>query len=406
LKDLNWRLALYSVFFLPLLQADTLTDAILTPNKSAELKLERQKVDAEASIERDSWLNPIMGSYSASYKTQFGVDQENYNATVGIDQPIFKSGGIYFAIKYANAKAYYNRLGITLKRNGVIKKTIESAMKLRQLDLSIKQASLEIEDAKSEVAFLQDQLSVGEVDGATLDKAVVALNSAKMKRIDLQNSKRDMQYQFSILSDKDYRELTLPKLTIIDKASYLEKNVNVKQSLSKSKESRYWKNVVISNYLPAVNLQLNYNYQEGINQTFSETFTPYNNKSSYTNFGFKVSMPLFDVNMLKSVESARVDYLKSKINIDQVRADEKLFYDTKLAKVRAIEEKKQLCLANYNLYEKIFMTTQNSYKTGDVTALDLQKSRHQWEIKEMEIKKVYFDQQIELLSLYEKLHDI
>lgn len=400
------RFVLYSLSLVSLLTAQTLTDAILAPNKQTDLSLDRQKVDAEASIERDSWLNPIMGSYSASYKRQFGVDQENYKATVGIDQPIFKSGGIYFAIRYANAKAHFNRLGITLKRNGVIKQTIETAMKLRQLDLSIAQTKLEIEDETSNVAFLQEQIAVGEIDSASYEQALVALNGVKIKSIDLQNTKHDLKYQFSILSDKAYADIQLPKLHIIDEEAYLLHNVSIKQSVAKTQETRYWKNTIISSYLPTVNVQANYNYSESVNQRFSDNFDPFDAKDSYSSFGFSVSMPLLDINMLKSVESAKVDYLKSKINIDQVKQDEKRFYTSKLAKVRALEEKKRLCLDTFNLYEKIYISALNSFDAGDSNSLDLQRSKHQWEIKEMEIKKVYLDQQMELLALYEKMHDI
>jgi len=400
------RLALYSLLLLSLIEASSLSDEILAPNKSKELDLDLQKVNAEASIERDSWLNPVIGSYSASFKTQFEVEQENYSTTIGIDQPIFKSGGIYFAIKYANAKAYYNRLGIKLKKNGVIKQTVEAVMKLQQLDLSLKQVALEVVDAKSEIEFLQEQISVGEVDMATLDQAMINVNLAQMKAIDLANQKRDLHYQFTIMSDKKYEDIVLPRFTMVDKEQFLSHNINMKQSQLKSKESSYWHKVIRSSYLPTVNVQLQYNASEGKNQTFSESFTPYDVESSYTSYGFKVSMPLFDVNMLRSVESAKVDYLKNRILIDQVASDEKHFYEMKLAKVRALQMKKELSVKNFKLYEKIYESQQSSFESGDSNALDLQKSKHQWEIKEMEIKKIYLDQQIELLAMYEKLNDI
>lgn len=400
------RFAACSFLLLFSVEATTLSDTLLAPHKSQELDLDLQKVNAEASIERDSWLNPIKASYTASFKTQFGVDQENYNAIVGIDQPIFKSGGIYFAIKYANAKAHYNRLGVKLKKNGVIKQTVETVMKLQRLDLSLQQLTLEILDAQNDTLLFQEQLEIGEVDSTTLDKAIVAVNVAKMKKIDLENQKRDLRYQLSILSDKSYKEIILPKLTMLDKEIFLSHNINMKQSTVKSQENSYWHKVVRSNYLPAINVQYQYNYSEGINQTFSEDFTPYNVKNSYNSYGFKATMPLFDVNMLKSVESAKVDYLKSKIQINQVAEDEKHFYTMKILKVRALQEKKAFAMKNYKLYGKIYKSEENSFSSGDSNALDLEKSKHQWEIKAMEIKKIYLDEQIELLSMYEKLNDI
>ena len=400
------RYALYSLLTFTALQAGTLSSNVLSPHTAKNLELDRTKVEAQASIERDTWLSPITASYTASYKTQYGYDQENYTASIGINQPIFKSGGIYFAIKYANAHAHYNRLGVTLKRNGAIKQTIELVMKLQQSDLSLKQLKLDIEDAQKELKLAQDSLDVGEIDMAELNKVMITLNSLSMSKLDQENLKRDMVYQLSILSDKSYDELELPKLTIIDQASYLKNNLNIEQSVAKSSENDYWKKVRITEYLPAVTVQAKFNYSKGVNQTFSESFTPYDVESSYSNYGFSVSMPLFDINMLDTIESARVDAIKSKIQIQETQKDEQKFYQTKLEKVRAIEEKKSLAIRNYNLYEKILMTQKNSFETGDSNELELQKVQHSWEKQKMDIQKIYLDQQMELLALYEKLYDI
>ncbi len=279
-------------------------------------------------------------------------------------------------------------------------------MQLQQSDLSLKQLKLDIEDAQKEVKLAQDSLDVGEIDMAGLNKVMIAFNSLSMSKLDQENLKRDMVYQLSILSDKSYDELELPKLTIIDQASYLKNNLNIEQSVAKSSENDYWKKVRITEYLPAVQVQAKFNYSKGVNQTFSESFTPYDVESSYSNYGFTVSMPLFDINMLDTIESARVDAIKSKIQIQETQKDEQKFYKTKLEKVRAIEEKKSLAIRNYNLYEKILMTQKNSFDTGDSNELELQKVQHSWEKQKMDIQKIYLDQQMELLALYEKLYDI
>jgi outer membrane protein TolC len=401
------RLALCSLLLITTsISAGELSTDILAPHKAKELTLDAQKADALASIEIDSWLNPILASYSASYKTQFGVDQENYKASIGIDQPIFKSGGIYFAIKYATYHADYNSLAVKIKRNSAIKQTIEFAMKLQQLDLTLKQLDMDIKDALDDLSLAKEQLAVGEIDMTAFNQRSITLNTLQMSKIDQENIKRDLVYQISLLSHKRYDELTLPKLTMIDKEQFMRDNLNVKQNFAKTEQDGYWKKVQVSNYLPAFNVQANYNYARNVNQAFNDNFVLDDAESDYTSVGFSISMPIMDVNMFKTIESAQVDYLRSKLIFDQSKKDEEKFYQTKLDNVRAIEKKKHYAIDSYKLYQTIYINAKNSYQTGDSSVLDLQKSEHMLEKKKLDIQKIYFDQQIELLALYEKMNEI
>ena len=116
LNVLKKLLVLCSVFVSSVLHADELSD-ILSANKNILFDYEFQSNKAQSDMLENSWINPIKLQYSRSYSEQF-TDQtvQTGSFTVGIDQPIFRSGGIYYAIKYAKVLRGANEAMIALQK--------------------------------------------------------------------------------------------------------------------------------------------------------------------------------------------------------------------------------------------------------------------------------------------------
>ncbi len=400
------RWLLSSLLLFSLSDAKVLQEDILSKEQQESLRLSAQKVDLESKKLRDSWLNPVMMNYQASYKNQYGQDQENYQATVAVDQPIFKSGGIYFAIKYADAKAHYEKLGIVMEKRRMIKETFELVINLRRNDIAIAQAQLQLQDLENSLAFNRDQLAAGEIDPAVVYQAEIEANSMKMQIIDLQQNRRQMLYRLAIFSELDYEKIRLPQLQLVDESAYVDENIILQQAQAKIEENRQWSRVTLAKYLPSVNINASYNYSEGVNQAFSDSFSIGDIQSSYSAYGFSVSMPLFDINMLRDIESAKVDYLKSSIEMQRMKADEARFYRMTLSNYQNSVEKERLAKENYRLYKKVHDYAKDAYASGETNIVELKKSRHQLEIKSMDIQKFYLEGQLSLLALYEKFHEI
>ena len=395
------RYVLFS-FFIVFVQASDLSTSILSESKQQELKYDERKVDAESSILRDSWLNPITGSYSGTFKEQFGFDQESYTTSVGIDQPIFKSGGIYFAIKYANATAYYNKLGVKMQEKLVIKETIALMINLRKLDVEIEKVSLLMKDATETFEYNKQQLSAGEVDQATVNVNEITKNALEMNLLDLNNQRDGLLHQLFIFSDANYQTVKLPTLRLIEKKNFIVHNMELKQSLAKSTQNEYKKKVTISNYLPSVSAQASYVLAKNVNQAFSEDLA-FTNDTTYFNYGFRVSMPLVDINILRNIESARVDHLKARVELTAKQKEVEHFYKMVVAKVKRINKKIEIAKQNLLLYDKVLLNTQASFEAGDRSSLDLAKSKNELLTKRLDIKLYEYDKQLELLSLYEKM---
>jgi len=114
-------LVLCSLFVLSsVLQADEL-GKILSKNKELLFDYDFKSNDLESDMLSKSWINPLTLRYKKNYSTQF-TDRtiKTGNYSVSIDQPIFRSGGIYYAIKYSQALHDANEAGLILQKRQMI----------------------------------------------------------------------------------------------------------------------------------------------------------------------------------------------------------------------------------------------------------------------------------------------
>lgn len=388
------------------LHAQTLDEAVLSSLKSQEFEYAQEKVEAENSKLRDSWLNPITFNYSGSFRNQFGYDQQSYSAGVSIDQPIFKSGGIYFAIKYANASAHFSNMGIAMEKNGIIAQTFSLIMQLRKVDLNIEKIALQQQDAQALWAHNLEQLAVGEIDSAKVAEQEIVLNDLHMALIDLENQKRELLHQLKIFSDVDYATVTLPKLALVEESDFLSHHFELEQLQAKQERDRYFKNVTMTKYLPTLSATASYNYINNINQVISRTFVIDQIEANFGSYGFRLTMPLLDINTFVDIQSAKVDYLKSGVELRLKKEELARFYRLEVDKIKSLEKKSTLAQKNYALYKNVFALIADGYKVGDRSLLEYDRSKNSLEQRAKEMHIIELDKQIELLKLYEKLHDL
>lgn len=398
------RLALFSFLGCATLSAATLDPTLLNHDQASSFSLQTKKVQAEAGKLAGAWINPIKMSYGGSFKKQFGYNQESYSGAVSINQPIFKSGGIWFAINYASATEYYNKLGIKLQKKSVIKEVVSMMMTLRKLDLSIKKMQLQIQDAKATFLDNQEQNTAGEVDEAIVNLQAIALNNLELMYLDLLNQKAGFIQKLSIFSDANYKTVTLPVLTLVSNKKFLEKSYEVKQAIANNSVKSSYRNMMIAKYLPTFNVTASYNYSKSVNQAFGEKFTIPDSETNFANVGFSLSM-IVDVNAFRDVQSAQVDLLKSSVTLSQKQKEMNTFYTMVVTKVQNIDKKIALSQENEKLYAKVLSKTQQAFKSGDTSILAVQKSEHQLAMKKLDTQSYSIDKQLELLALYEKISD-
>lgn len=122
-------------------------EAILSKERLEIFDLSKEKAQEDASKLKKDWINPI--TYKLS-KTQ----KEEHNplkSTISVNQPIFKSGGIYQAILYANSIEKYSNLDIEIQKKSMIKDATKLLFEIHKINHTIKKQELLIANADLDI---------------------------------------------------------------------------------------------------------------------------------------------------------------------------------------------------------------------------------------------------------------
>jgi outer membrane protein TolC len=387
----------------------TSLDDYLSELKRRQFGYEYEKVDQESSKLRDSWIKPVMLSYSIShanpYNEQGRKEVENQNAAIAIDQPIFQSGGIIYGVKFANASREFANYSIDQQKRILIKQAVDLLMQIKQSELSIEKQQLQIANSDINLEQNREQYLNGQLDSGFLNNAIIEKNVATQALYDLETRNAQLIAQFKKISDMEPKTARIPFLALIDEQRFLEQNIDVKLVESDSEKSRYNKNVTFVKYLPSINLQASYNWQKQQSNFYlpGTGFTTIDNpETSYYRYGLSASMPL-DINAYNDFEAAKVAYLKSKIVIDDKKRELKLLYEQVMQNLIKYDKKIALAQENRILYGTLLEDTKGLFRAGYKTQYDVDLLSNSMKIEEIN-KKIYeIDKQLELLTLYEKL---
>lgn len=373
----------------------------LSSLKQQQIALETRKAVAESSKLKDAWIQPITLRYSYSKSNPYDNTQVSKNAAIVMDQPIFQSGGIYYAVKYAKAYGRYSELGVEAQKRALIKETLSLLMQIRQNGLRIEKQQLLIANAQINLEQQRELYMNGQLDSGLLDRAIIDKNSMTLSLFDLQAQQEKLISAFHQLSDLDYKTAELPTLELVEESAFVEHNIDAEQLKSQARRDRYYKSVTMAKYLPKLSITAGYNWDRSENVQFGN-FATFSAETDYYNYGFKLSMPL-DVNAFADMESSRVDHLKSLVLIEDKKRELVATYEQVTQNLQNYDRKIALASENETLYGRLLGDTKTLYEAGYKTAFDVENLENSFAIQDLDRRIYALDKQLELLSLYEKM---
>ncbi len=402
------HLALCSLFFLAAVYAQELDlDTYISELKHKEFSYDYEKSLLEKKKLRDSWIQPLKLHYTIAksnpYNEQGASTQKTQNAAIVMDQPIFKSGGIYYGIKFAEASYKYNNYSIEAAKRKLIKEAVQLLIQIKQSELALIRQELQIDNSRINLEQKKEQYLNGQLDSGFLNSAIIEKNKAMQVLYDLQTNKERLVSKFEAISDLDYTNTPIPHLELVNEDRFLEHNIDFRQLSSGREKNRYNKNVTIAKYLPTVNLIAGYNWDKQEDVSFMGAGSAFNPpETQYYNYGLKVTMP-FDLNTFRDIESARVEYLKSIILVDDKKRELQALYEQVTQNIHNFDKKIALSQDNKQLYTTLLDDTKALYKAGYKTQYDVKNLENSVEIEKVDQEIFKLDKQLELLNLYEKL---
>ncbi|GAB6045165.1 hypothetical protein JCM11957_07630 [Caminibacter profundus] len=369
---------------------------ILSEIKQKEIDFDRLKTIKDSQETKKSWINPIIFQYSYQKDNTLGYQTTTNLFSISINQPIFKSGAIYYSIKYANLSKKYNLDQVELQKRALIKKALDLVYDYKISKLNEKIVKLKIKNAKIDVKRKKEAFLSGSGDSSLLDNAILGLNSLKLSLEDIRTNINQIKYSFANLSDLNIDNVKLPHFKLISKDKFLNENIELNSQKIYKKIKNYLYKMQVGNQLLTVSFNGSYNYKETENKKID--------KQNYYIVGISASVPL-DVNAKTKIEKTKIDYLKSQVLLQDKIKELVNNYKMTIEKINSLKNKLKIYDENVKIYNSLINSTQESIKAGTSTLLDLevlQNSKMQAvlnkRIVELQIQKT-------LLELYYKLNN-
>lgn len=364
----------------------------LSQSKQDIINYSYDKAIQDSQKLKNDWINPI------TYKYMYN-NTETYDTTksmISISQPIFKSGGIYYAIKYANSVQNKTNINIDIQKKELIKQIVNFLFQIKQIDLTINKQNFLVKNSLIDVQRKKEQVLNGILDTSFLDNAILDLNTKQNSLIDLEYQKTLLVNNLAKVSDKKYNELELPVLKLMENTHYMENNIYIKQAKDEINTSYWLKNMSVSSYLPTISLTADYTkYHDTDNN-------PNLDKEGIENYGFNITIPL-DIKYSYNIQSTKIEYLKNKASLEDKKREEEMIFDNSTAKLKSLDSKIEIAKSNITLYDSLVTQIKEQLDVGMKTASDLETIQNSKKIKHLEIKSLKIDQQMELLEIYYRM---
>lgn len=377
------------------IHADELGD-ILSDNKELLFDYQFESNELESDILSKSWMNPVRLQYSRDYSTQIeDATRKTGRYSVIIDQPIFRSGGIYYGIKYSQAFRDANKAELTLQKRTMIGDAISILFNLKKTKLEQEKMKYQIKNDTIDIRQKRDSYESGLLDSSFLDQAILKKSQDETALLEMELTLMELKQRFALLSDKDPYSLRLPALKLMSRENYSEENLELKRDRLRAEQSDYNQKVTWAKYLPAVSLQGQYTKTDGD----LPLFNPTGMQLDYYNYGFTISMPL-DINSFSDIEASKVEKLKAAVEVIDRKETVDEEYDWIENSLDILDKKITLAQKDEKVYKNLFRLTKNLADAGEKTSFDADIMYNSLQIRKIDQKIYKIDKQIQLLKLY------
>ena len=366
----------------------------LTDEKNMLFDFQQEQNTVRSGMLKNSWISPVNVTYQKDWKPK--ADDTMYSTqafSIGIDQPIFKSGGIFYGIKYAKALRGANAKEIALQKRQTVAQAIQILFEYRKTKLQRKKMALQVKNGAIAIERQTQLYQAGIVDSSILDQTILTHNRDTAQMLDLEQALQTLRTSFRFLSDKNPDKLRLPKLKLLSLKHYKKNNLKLAAQKLHALEKHYSTKMTWTKYLPTVTAYARYQY--------TDSYTP-DHMKGYKNYGFRVTMPL-SIQAPGDIEAARLDELLAQVQVRDQRKIINAEYALVRSSLRILDRKIALSKKDEALYRRLLENTRQLAKAGEKTEQDVQTMRNSLEMKKLDRRIYYLEKQLQLLKLYEKV---
>lgn len=384
-------------FILFLLFCSLLHGDILGKLQKEHFDLKNKEVEKSSDILENSWINPLTLSLQKNRnKIDSKIGKEDIvGASLNFNQDIFRSGGIFYAIKYAEASRILGLNQVDEQKNSQTILAYTLLLNILENDILQKQQKLFIQNSILDIKRKQEQYLAGLIDISFLNSSILEKISYENNLLNLKDQKDMLIKSFKKLSDKDYKTITPPKVKTPSKNRYINDNLSLKIAKHDITNKKYLSKLTQSQYLPR--LTLNSSYVLNDTKTKTSDF-----EDNFYNIGLSLSMPI-DIKTFDDIEKSKVNILISQNEYKILLNNQSEEYDKIIKDLKRIDEKINLAKENIKIYQTLLSQTKELVKAEIKISDDLTIMKNSKLIRSLEIDKLELQKQIKKLEFYNNI---
>jgi outer membrane protein TolC len=362
---------------------------LLTHQKQEIFKKKKEIIEASAKQLKYNWISPL--HLSSSLNQSNSNSGLGYNASIQLNQDIYRSGGIGHALSYADAQLAYNLLSLEMENAQLYQELFVGLLTLQRLKVELEQAEYQLKNSEIAIFLKTQQYKTGAVDITELNNALMSKNSTLKTLLTTKKTILSQQIALRQLTDTPLEQIKIMPFKSLAYETYIQSNFNFLQAMFNSQLTDTEYEIQKTNYLPKVSVSGQYGYQDRT--------TNYTQDNTFHSVGLTLSMPL-DYNEKASLEENYASFLKSKLDIGDIKADEEAFYKQGQTAIANYQEYIEVTQKNMALYKELIDVSDQGFKAGYRTGYDLQTLKNTKIIDELEIKINKINIQIEEAKLH------
>ena len=221
----------------------------------------------------------------------------------------------------------------------------------------------------------------------------------KKEIISLENSLKEQEFELAKYTDLKYQEIEILDFSLILKDDFMSKNLNILKEEAKASMLKTDYDKQKTNYLPKIYFSTGVDYSSSAD-TFSKNLKDTKRDDSGSSAALGLEMPLYDYNKSTKLEEAKLEVLKQKALVNDVKNEESNSFETLLVKIDTYKKHIKTIQDNVRLYDELIKTNEISNQAGMTSTYDLDILKNTKEINLYDLKI----NDISILQQYAKLY--
>jgi outer membrane protein len=373
---------------------------ILQKDKKQTRELEKKSIESSYETNKNDWISPVNLSSSLNRSHSLTSDSDKFSKSVslGFTQSIYESGGIEFTIQYAKDKLKYDTLTWENENYQILESIYDTLLEMSKLKLQIEQSKYKLENKDIELIIKKIQYEAGKTDIVELNNAVMAKNTQFKENISLNNSLKDKEYELSKYTDLKYEQIEILDFKNVSKEDFINRNLDLLQEDSKVEMLNTSYKKTKTNYLPKVSFGANSSYSN-----VDDLIKNVNDDETNASASLSLSVPLYDYNKSSKLQDAKLQYLKQKSQINDLKNEIAYDYSQILNQIDTYEKQNKTIEDNIRLYDDLISANKISNDAGMTSVYDLDILKNTKKVNEYDLQINDINIKLQYSKLYFKI---